>query len=59
MFLCIRKDWTRKPSKPLSNIQGNNTAKAGIKKKVIDSKTCSLDLRALSVQMAKKKQKKN
>ncbi|XP_052674418.1 titin homolog isoform X2 [Crassostrea angulata] len=55
------KSEQEKTSKPLSNIQGkgNNTAKAGTGKKVIDFKNFSLDLRALAVQMAKKKQKKN
>lgn len=55
------KSEQEKTFKPLSNIQGkgNNTAKAGTGKKVIDFKNFSLDLRALAVQMAKKKQKKN
>lgn len=55
------KSEQEKTSKPLSNIQGkgNNAAKAGTGKKVIDFKNFSLDLRALAVQMAKKKQKKN
>lgn len=55
------KSEQEKTFKPLSNIQGkgNNAAKAGTGKKVIDFKNFSLDLRALAVQMAKKKQKKN
>lgn len=54
-----KKSEQEKTAKPLSDIQGNNTAKAVTGKKVIDFKNFSLDLRALAVQMAKKKQKKN
>lgn len=49
------KSEQEKTAKP----QGISTAKAVTGKKVIDFKNFSLDLRALAVQMAKKKQKKS
>lgn len=54
-----KKSEQEKTDKPLSDIKGNNTAKAFSGKKVIDFKNFAIDLRALAVQMAKEKKKKN